>query len=195
MSRSNSTKFLTAGLVTALFAFGSMALAQVNPVLPPAGPIDREVHKPNTGNLDQLDSVTSGATVRASQMIGMTVHDAQGEAVAAINDLVLDPRNGRIRYAAVTYGGFLGLGDKLFAVPFEAFTCQSDPDDADEVILVLNVNEQMLENAQGFDQDNWPNFGDKSFTDQLDKRYGVDRQSRMNHPTERPRVNVEVNRQ
>jgi sporulation protein YlmC with PRC-barrel domain len=189
------SKFTTFVCATVAAGFFSVASAQVNPVLPPAGPVEREVQKPNTGNLGQIDSVTSGATVRASQMIGMAVHDAKGESVAEINDLVLDPRTGKVRYAAVTYGGFLGLGDKLFAVPFEAFTVQADPDDADEVILVLNINEQMLENAQGFDQDNWPNFGDKSFTDQLDKRYGVDRQSRMNNTEGRPRVNVNINRQ
>lgn len=192
MLHSKIATFVCTTVAAGLF---SVTHAQVNPILPPAGPVEREVQKPNTGNLGQIDSVTSGATVRASQMIGMAVHDAKGESVAEINDLVLDPRTGKIRYAAVTYGGFLGMGDKLFAVPFEAFTTQSDPDDADEVILVLNVNEQMLENAQGFDQDSWPNFGDKSFTDQLDKRYGIDRQSRMNHPEGRPRVDVNINRQ
>ncbi len=89
--------------------------------------------------------------------------------------MVLDSRTGRVRYAAVTYGGFLGLGDKLFAVPFEAIKTKADRQDAGEYVLVLNVTQAQLEGAQGFDQDNWPNMADKNFAMELDRRYGVDR--------------------
>jgi sporulation protein YlmC with PRC-barrel domain len=125
----------------------------------------------------KLDEKTPGATIRASQFIGMDIYNEQGDSVGEINDLVLDVKHGHIRYAAVTYGGFLGVGDKMFAVPWEAFRFRQDPDDADERYLVLNVTQQQLEGAEGFDQDHWPNFADPKFTAELDKRYGVERRT------------------
>jgi len=123
----------------------------------------------------KLDSKTSGSNIRFSQLIGANLQNDAGDSVGEINDLVLDSRTGRVRYAAVTYGGFLGLGDKLFAVPFEAIKTKADRQDAGEYVLVLNVTQAQLEGAQGFDQDNWPNMADKNFAMELDRRYGVDR--------------------
>ncbi len=71
-------------------------------------------------NAAKVDSKTTGETVRASQLIGMNIQNEQGKSLGEINDLVLDANSGKIRYAAVTYGGFLGVGDKLFAVPWGA---------------------------------------------------------------------------
>lgn len=126
----------------------------------------------NAGNLDDR---TSGNSIRASQLMGMNIQNGKGESVGEIKDIVLDAKSGRVQYAAVTYGGLLGVGNKLFAVPFNAFKVQRDPDDRDDYLMVLDVTQERLDGATGFDEDTWPNFGDKSFTSQLNKRYGVDR--------------------
>lgn len=126
----------------------------------------------------KLDSKTSGTNIRASKLIGLNIQNEQGENVGAVNDIVLDAETGKVGYIAVTYGGFLGVGNKMFAVPFEAFACQQDANDPDEAILVLNVTKQQLEGATGFDEGNWPDFGDTKFTSELDQRYGVDRKGR-----------------
>ncbi|MEX1232436.1 MAG: PRC-barrel domain-containing protein [Planctomycetaceae bacterium] len=123
----------------------------------------------------ELDEKTSGTNVRASQLIGMNIVNFEGESLGEVNDLVIDAQNGRIRYAAVEYGGFLGLGDKLFAVPFEAFEVRPEEDDPDDMLLVLNVNQETLEGATGFDDEHWPNFADPKFTSEIDKRYGIER--------------------
>lgn len=122
-----------------------------------------------------LDNKTSGASFRASKLIGMNIQNELDKSVGEVNDMVLDASTGKVRYLAVTYGGFLGLGNKMFAVPYEAFTCRPDANDRDETILVLNVTQQQLDGATGFDEDHWPDFGDTKFTSELDKRYGVDR--------------------
>ena len=123
----------------------------------------------------RLDSVTRGPIVRVSKLTGMNIQNQAGEGVGEINDLVLDVNTGKIRYAAVTYGGFLGIGNKMFAVPFEAFRFERDRDDANAVRLILDVTEQQLEGAVGFDEDNWPDFADEKFGLELDKRYKVER--------------------
>lgn len=125
-----------------------------------------------------LDDQTRGANIRASQLIGMNIENAKGEGVGEINDLVIDGNSGRVRYAAVTYGGVLGVGDKLFAVPFEAFKVRRQAGDQDDYVLTLNVTQKQLDGAEGFDQENWPNFADRNLTSEIDRRYGIDR-SRM----------------
>lgn len=125
-----------------------------------------------------LDHKTTGRTLRVSQLIGMNIQNPKGENVGEIHDIVVDTSTYRVKYAAVSYGGFLNLGDKLFAVPIEAIECQPDPEDRDEHILVMNVTQKQLEGAQGFNEDSWPNFADPKFTDGLDKRYGVERPER-----------------
>lgn len=123
----------------------------------------------------RLDSKTTGATMRVSELTGMGIKNLNGEDIGEIEDLVVDAKSGKVRYAAVSYGGILGIGDELFAVPFEAFKFRQDADDAEDIVLVLDVSKQQLEGAQGFDKDNWPNFADRKFTDELDQRYKIKR--------------------
>ena len=112
-------------------------------------------------------AVAIGTNIRVSQLIGMNIENGQGKRVGEVRDIVLDANSGRVRYMAVTYGGFLGVGNKMFAVPFEAFKCRQDPDDHEEYILVLDMTQQQLEGAAGFDEDHWPNFGDNAFAREL----------------------------
>lgn len=129
------------------------------------------------GNLGKLDNKTTGGTIRSSQLVGANIKNSAGDAVGEINDLVID-RSGKIRYAAITYGGFLGMGSKMFAVPFEAFKVSqnpNDPNDRDDYVLTLDVTKEQLNGAQGFDKDRWPNFADTTFTQELDRRYNVHR--------------------
>jgi len=126
-------------------------------------------------SVGKLDRRTSGSNVRASQLIGANIQNDNGESVGEINDLVIDGNTGRVRYAAVTYGGFLGMGSKLFAVPFDAFHVKSKPANSNDYVLVLNVTKDQLKGAEGFDKDKWPDFADRNFTRELERRYNVDR--------------------
>lgn len=127
--------------------------------------------------LGKLDTKTSGANIRASQLIGANLKNSSDESVGEIKDLVLDANTGKVRYAAVTYGGFLGLGSKLFAVPFEAFRVRQNTNSASsgDYTLTLDVTKEQLKGAQGFNNDHWPDFADTTFTQELDRRYKVDR--------------------
>ncbi|PAY18857.1 photosystem reaction center subunit H [Rhodopirellula sp. SM50] len=144
--------------------------------------VDRQRVQRRSTDAGNLDEKTRGANIRVSQLMGYNIQNSQGESVGEIKDIVIDSRTGKVKYAAVTYGGFIGLGNKLFAVPFEAFKVQVDPDeigdddvDADDYVLVLNVTQQQLEGQEGFDEDNWPDMADRQWARELDKRYGVNR--------------------
>jgi hypothetical protein len=92
---------------------------------------------------------------------GKTGDDEIGE----ISDVMIGP-NGKIRYVAVSFGGFLGLGDKLFAVPWEAIQFVREGDDEDDVYARIDVTEEQLRAKSGFNQDRWPTQADKTFSKQ-----------------------------
>ena len=91
-------------------------------------------------------------------VIGSKVVNAKNEDLGKIEDLVLDAGAGRIAYAVLSFGGFLGMGDKYFAIPWNAFHFNLTENRA-----VLNVDKKLLENAPGFDKDNWPNMADSTW--------------------------------
>lgn len=121
---------------------------------------------------NQKSQNTEPLMLRGSVLLGMQIKNEAQKDLGKVEDLVIEVNEGKIRYAALTYGGFLGLGDKLFAVPWKAFVFRHDISDK-ELSLVLNVDETRLRKAKGFDQDKWPNFADPSITRELDTYYNV----------------------
>ncbi|MFZ1747760.1 MAG: PRC-barrel domain-containing protein, partial [Nitrospirales bacterium] len=91
----------------------------------------------------------------SSSLVGTTVQNMRREDLGEIKDLMIDLSGGRIAYAVLSFGGFLGMGDKLFAIPWEAFQVVQE-----EEVLLLNVAKEKLEQAPGFDKDNWPDMAD-----------------------------------
>lgn len=91
---------------------------------------------------------------RTSKLIGRAVHDPEGERLGTIHDLVLTPDYERVSYVALSFGGVLGIGDKLCAIPFSAI--RPGPGDT----CVLSITKEQLENAEGFGQDGWPSEPD-----------------------------------
>jgi hypothetical protein len=80
---------------------------------------------------------------------------------------MLDTPTGRVAYAVLSFGGFLGMGDKLFAIPWDQLSL-----DEENKRFVLNVNRAKLENAPGFDKDNWPDMADPSWGSRIYSYYG-----------------------
>jgi hypothetical protein len=100
-------------------------------------------------------------------VIGSKVVNQQNEDLGKIEDVVIDADAGRIAYAVLSFGGFLGMGDKYFAIPWEALRFNL----ADNRAL-LNVNKKILENAPGFSKDNWPDMADATWGNQIFTHYG-----------------------
>lgn len=114
---------------------------------------------------------TQGAravAMRVDNLTDLEVRDMQNEEVGKIKDLVVDLESGEIRYAALAVGGVLGVGDKLFAVPWKAFKVQKVED---EWVALINAPAAKFENAPGFDDDNWPTFADENWQTTNDRFY------------------------
>ena len=103
----------------------------------------------------------------ATKMIGDDVVNRAGENLGKIEELMLDLEKGRVAYAVLSFGGFLGMGEKLFAVPFEALQL-----DAGRHHFTLDVDKDKLKNAPGFDKAHWPKTADRAWGATIYTYYG-----------------------
>jgi sporulation protein YlmC with PRC-barrel domain len=104
----------------------------------------------------------------ADTLAGDKVRNWAGEDLGKIDSIMIDIRSGRVAYAVLSFGGILGMGNKLFAVPWKALRA-----DEDEKSFILDVDKKMLESAPGFDKDNWPDMADTTWGSGVFRHYGV----------------------
>jgi sporulation protein YlmC with PRC-barrel domain len=104
----------------------------------------------------------------ASTLAGDSVRNAAGDDLGKVNEIMLDILSGRVAYAVLSFGGVLGIGNKLFAVPWNILRV-----DEDEKCFVMDVDKTTLENAPGFDKDNWPDMADPKWGNQIYNYYGT----------------------
>jgi sporulation protein YlmC with PRC-barrel domain len=116
---------------------------------------------------DDDDRKESRRVMSAGTLAGDRVRNTAGEDLGKIEEIMLDVPTGRVAYAVLSFGGFLGLGNKLFAVPWEALTLNERDHE-----FILNVDKEQLDNAPGFDKDNWPDMADPAWGSQVFKHYG-----------------------
>jgi sporulation protein YlmC with PRC-barrel domain len=116
------------------------------------------------------DSVNRGGpgpyVMAADTLEGDDVLSPDGDKLAKLEKVMLDVESGRIAYAVLSSGGFLGIGDKLLAVPWRALTL-----DADRECFILDVSKEQLEQAPGFDKDHWPSMGDDNWAREVHTYY------------------------
>lgn len=106
-------------------------------------------------------------TLSASTLIGDKVMNSQGEQLGTLKEIMLDVESGHVAYAVLDFGGFLGMGDKFFAVPWQAFSV-----DETNRKLVLNVDKETLQQAEGFDKNDWPDTRNPEWGRRLHQHYG-----------------------
>lgn len=104
-----------------------------------------------------------------SSLNGEDVKNAQNEDLGNIKDIMIDTQTGQVEYFVLSFGGFMGMGDKYFAIPPQAMTI-----DTEDKCMILNVDKERLKDAPGFDKDNWPNMADLSFRDKVYSHYGFE---------------------
>ena len=102
---------------------------------------------------------------RASQIIGMTVSSPQGEKLGKIDDVLIDP-NAAVKYAILSHGGLLGIGDKLIPIPWRALKL-----DKEKSTLVINADKAAMEKAPSFDPKEWPKVIDPESLKKIDIYY------------------------
>ena len=104
----------------------------------------------------------------ADTLIGNDVYNRKGEDLGDIKEIMLDTSNGKVCYAVLSFGGLLGMGEKFFAVPWNALKL-----DTVNKRFELDVEKDRLKNAPGFDKDDWPDMADQSWVDKIHSYYGT----------------------
>ncbi|MEH0167563.1 PRC-barrel domain-containing protein [Paucibacter sp. JuS9] len=108
------------------------------------------------------------ALMGANTLLGNDVHNKDGESLGDIKEFMVDMASGKVAYAVLSFGGVLGLGDKLFAVPWAALAL-----DTTNKRFTLNVPKDTLKDAPGFNKDHWPSMSDETWAGGLHKFYGT----------------------
>lgn len=117
---------------------------------------------------DEDDSGPGPFVMSCASLAGDRVVNARGESLGRLEHLMLDVPSGRVAYAVLAHGGVLGIGEKLFAIPWDAFTL-----DAEHKRFVLDIDRDRLDKAPGFDRDHWPEMGDAAWATQIHDYYGL----------------------
>lgn len=114
-----------------------------------------------TGDKWSGAKLLSGSTITGDDICNM-----KDENLGKIQDIMLDVEEGKIRYVVLATGGFLGIGDRLFAIPWKALQ-----HDAKNRRFLLDVEVDRFKNAPGFDKDQWPNMADPTWNSTVETFY------------------------
>ena len=112
---------------------------------------------------------------KASEVIGSNVKNQKGEDLGKVEELVIEPASGSIDYAVISFGGFLGMGDKYFAVPFSLLKAPQVPEGSKAAHFTFDVEKSRLEKAPGFDKNNWPDIAVATWSQEVDRFYNTTR--------------------
>ena len=126
--------------------------------------MNNETINPSAVNFGKLNA----RVLSASSLASDDVYDPRGEKLGSVKEIMLDTRSGKISYVVLSFGGFLSIGEKLFAVPWGALTV-----DTENKRLVMDTNEERLKEAPGFDAENWPNMADPVWEKTVHAYYGT----------------------
>jgi sporulation protein YlmC with PRC-barrel domain len=104
----------------------------------------------------------------AETLTGNPVVNSAGEKLGKVEAIMLDVPSGRIAYAVLSHGGFLGMGDKLFAIPWQAMKL-----DTRNKCFVLDLPSEVLRDAPGFDKNHWPSMADPAWATGIHEYYDI----------------------
>jgi sporulation protein YlmC with PRC-barrel domain len=103
-----------------------------------------------------------------SSLTGNEIKNQQNEVLGSVHDIMLDCSSGRVAYVVMTSGGFLGMGNKLFAIPMSALTLDTECE-----CFRMEATKETFDAADGFDKDNWPDFACSDFEETTHARYSA----------------------
>lgn len=114
------------------------------------------------------ENIMTVNTIRASSVTGTSVFNREGEKLGSIDDLVIDKETGAARYAIMSFGGFLGLGEMFHPLPWETLQFDRKLEG-----YVVDLNKDALEAAPNFAPDNEPDWRDRRYGEDIRMYYGL----------------------
>ncbi len=117
--------------------------------------------------MSETASITSGTLIAAEKVNGTNVYDLAGDKLGSVDDIMIDKVSGRAIYAVMSFGGFLGMGEKFHPLPWAKLKY-----DAQKGGYVVNLDKKVLQDAPSYETDGkfaWtPDYGRK-----VDSYYGT----------------------
>ncbi|MDP1692048.1 MAG: PRC-barrel domain-containing protein [Burkholderiaceae bacterium] len=126
------------------------------------------VTRDNFGMYANASEGPGPALMGADTLLGNDVYNRDGESLGDIKEFMIDMASGKVAYAVLSFGGLLGMGDKLFAVPWAALKL-----DTANKRFTLGVPKDVLKDAPGFDKQRWPSMSDKTWASGVHEFYGT----------------------
>lgn len=121
---------------------------------------------PALGAADMPEPAGGHRVYPVSTVLNGRVLNLAGDDLGKVEDLMLNPVNGRIVWAILSFGGFLGIGDKRFPVPWKALRV-----DLSKKEIILDIDRAALDRAPNFDKENWANLADPEFGREVHEHY------------------------
>lgn len=114
-----------------------------------------------------FDARETSRLISSEKVTDTAVENPRGHNLGHINDIMIDKNSGRVAYAILKYGSFLGMGGKLFALPWEILRF-----DIQHNAYLVDIPEDRLKNAPSFDEGTEPAWGDRDYDRRLHDYYG-----------------------
>jgi sporulation protein YlmC with PRC-barrel domain len=113
------------------------------------------------------DTRETSRLISSEKVTDTNVENTRGDNLGHIEDVMIDKISGKVAYAILNYGSFLGIGGKLFALPWDILKYDTRRD-----AYVIGIPEERLKSAPSFDAGTMPNWGDRAYDKQIHDYYG-----------------------
>jgi uncharacterized protein YrrD len=100
--------------------------------------------------------------IAADKVAGTAVYNAAGESLGEIHDVMIDKASGKVVYAVMSFGGFLGIGEDYHPLPWSLLKYDTAKDG-----YVVNLDKQQLEGAPVYNEENEPQWGDRAYDEKV----------------------------
>ncbi|MBN9016836.1 MAG: PRC-barrel domain-containing protein [Rhizobiales bacterium] len=106
--------------------------------------------------------------IGADKVEGTAVYDPTGERLGAVHDVMIDKVSGRVAYAVLSFGGFLGIGENYHPLPWNALKYDTELGG-----YVVGLSREQLEGGPTYDEGEEPAWGDRAYEKRVHDYYGV----------------------
>ena len=114
--------------------------------------------------MENLDE--SATVISASKVTGTNVYNTAGESLGEINDVMIDKRSGKIAYAIMSFGGFLGIGEQYHPLPWTTLKY-----DTRQGGYVVGITKEQLQGAPTYGFKDTPAWGDRAYETRIHDHY------------------------
>jgi hypothetical protein len=118
----------------------------------------------------ELENDETVSLIAADKVAGTAVYGADQKKIGSIDKIMVDKKDGKVSFAVMSFGGFLGIGEKLHPLPWDALRYDRNLDG-----YVVNLTKKDLEDAPSYDTRNEPDWNDPNYGEGVRGYYGANR--------------------